>query len=662
MKSTLKVLIWGLFLWLHCFQTAAAANYSTSYSVSTSGKTTIIEETRNGKTTVKKIVNGTPVPVTTDQITPATETYTIDSFDSKIRVNQDTTMSVEETISTNFLVPKHGIFRIIPYIYSANGKTIRAKISKIKVTNENGIGIPYTTERVNQSISIKIGEADKTIRGKNIYVISYEVSDVILDYGNGPEIYWNVTGHEWDTTIYKARATVESPYGKIEKTICYSGNLGGQEKNCTTKNSDSQAEFTTNETLGNNKDFTVVIQISKNNLLKFPGTIEKIIKATTDNWGYAAALLPLILMGYYWYTKGRDKKYSSGNIYYKPEKTNEENVPLLSRPHLPLVYGPIDNLSPAEAGTINDQKVDLKDIVAEIMELGRLGYLTIERTEKKKFLGNDIDYIFKSTEKDASTLTDYQQYLLESIFDSKTTEGTTNKETEKIIYKGEEKLSDLKDKFYVHLEPLRKKIYDSLIKKGAIQSDPRKVQGIWFIMAFFLNLIAFMVIVYFVSDSGNAGPLGIWAIGLIPSMALAAFMPSRTAWGYSLYRQTEGLKYYVSKGKWREEIAEKRLFLEEILPLAIALGVVDKLAKDMEVLGLQPPSYFVGDSWGNFGSSFYHFNHYSYSTFISTPVSTSYHSGWSGNSSWSGGSGFGGGGFSGGSSGGGFGGGGGGSW
>lgn len=81
---------------------------------------------------------------------------------------------------------------------------------------------------------------------------------------------------------------------------------------------------------------------------------------------------------------------------------------------------------------------------------------------------------------------------------------------------------------------------------------------------------------------------------MILSAFFAAKMPRRTAWGYSLYRQVIGLKYYVSKGKWREEIMEKNLFLEEMLPLAISLGVVNKLANDMKDLGMEPPKYFEG--------------------------------------------------------------------
>ena len=131
-------------------------------------------------------------------------------------------------------------------------------------------------------------------------------------------------------------------------------------------------------------------------------------------------------------------------------------------------------------------------------------------------------------------------------------------------------------------------------------------------------------------------------------------MPKRTPQGYAFFRQIVGLRWYLDKGKWREEIAEKNLFFEEILPLTICLGLVNKLSKEMAVLGVEPPSYFVGFNTRTFSSDFNHFCRQANSTFLSSPGGS-----WSSRSSWSGGSGFSGGrGFSGG----GFGGGGGRSW
>ena len=545
--------------------------------------------------------------------------YEISNFSSEINLNQDFSLTIKEKIETNFLVSKHGIYRVIPYIYNHNGKTIKADLKILNVTDEKGLGVDYEVSNYNQSKKIKIGDADTTVIGKKEYTIEYTVDQVVLDYGNGPEIYWNVTGSEWDVPIKKSEAKVISNFGEITKVECFG---------CEKSFSKNLADFKTKGEL------TIVVQIDKNNQLKTPAILKKIRNLIEGNWGYLLAILPTCLMGWVWFKKGRDKRYLSDNVYIKPENGKEKSVNLFDRPHLPLVYSPIKGLSPAEIGTILDQKIDISDIVSEIIELTRLGFLKIKKTEKKKILGiKNTEYELIKLDKGTEKLHKFQIDLMESIFE-----------------KGNQiKISDLKNKFYKKLPKLRSDMYEELNKKGISEGNWEKVQGKWIGIVFILNFLAiFLIISVFIKNTGNAGPMGVAILGIVLSVFLAINMPRRTAWGYSLYRQISGLKYYLGKGKWREEIMEKNLFLEEMLPIAISLGVVNQLAKDMKDLGVEPPKYFEGVMINNFAHDLNSF---------SSSVTTNLTSSPSGNSNWSGGSGF-----SGGSSGGGFGGGGGGSW
>jgi len=559
--------------------------------------------------------------------------YVIENFGSKIEINQDTSLTIEETIEVDFSVPKHGIFRIIPVIYTNKGRTIRARLKVLSVANENGQQYQYQTSRYHQSIKIKIGDPERIITGSQTYVIKYKVSKVLLSYKDHDEVYWNVTGHEWDTVIKKALVVVESPYAEITKASCFSGRAGSQEERCEGDFSSQEVSFATTAPVNSGSDFTIVVALDKNNQLKFPGPIKRIITFLLDNWGYFIAIIPLLIIFILWYKKGRDKRYLTDNIYYKPENGKTKIVSLFARKYLPAVYSPIDNLTPAQVGTIIDEKVDTQDVVAEVVELARLGYLHIKKVEKKKFIGKKTDYLFIKKDKDEKKLKDYQKYLLESLF-------TNGKEVA---------LSDLKNKFYQYLSQFRKKLYQNLADEKIFAGNPEKIRTLWMAIALMMLFGSFFLLITFSSLYGNSAPIILVILTALPTIWLARSMPRRTAWGYSLYRQIEGLRWYVNKGKWREEIAEKRLFLEEILPLAISLGVVKKLARDMAELGVKPPDYFEGVVMGSLYADLNSFCRDSAATLVSSP---------SGKSSWSGGSGFSGGG----SSGGGFGGGGGGSW
>ena len=440
--------------------------------------------------------------------------YEINNFSSEINLNQDYSLTIKEKIETNFLVAKHGIYRVIPYIYNHNGKTIKADLKIVNVTDGKGLGVDYEVSNYNQSKKIKIGDADTTVIGKKEYTIEYMVDQVVLDYGNGAEIYWNVTGGEWDVPIKKSEAKVISNFGEITKTECFG---------CEKSFSKNLADFKTKGEL------TIVVQIDKNNQLKTPGALKKVRNFIEGNWGYLLAILPTCLMGWVWFKKGRDKKYLSDNVYVKSENGKEKSVNLFDRPHLPLVYSPIKGLSPAEIGTILDQKIDISDIVSEIIELARLGFLKIKKTEKKKILGiKNTEYELIKLDKGTEKLDKFQIDLMESIFE-----------------KGNQiKISDLKNKFYKKLPKLRSDMYEELNKKGISEDNWEKVQGKWVGIVFILNFLAiFLIVSVFIKNTGNAGPMGVAIFGLIPSIILAIKMPRRTAWGYSLYRQISGLKY-----------------------------------------------------------------------------------------------------------------------
>lgn len=564
--------------------------------------------------------------------------YAIKNFTSEIKINQDTSLEITESINVFFNNPKHGIFRIIPVIYTSKGKTIRANLKVISVTDEKGNRYPYQKSFYNQSVKLKIGSPEKTITGRHTYIIKYKISKVLLSYPTHEELYWNVTGHKWDTKIEKAQAVVYSPYAPITKAECFAGYFGTQEKHCQVNYKENRAFFSATIPLGYSRDFTLIVALDKNNQLHFPGVIKKILIFFSDNWGYLVAVLPLLIMLSFWYTKGRDIRWTSDNIYYQPENAKTTPVSLFAREHLPTVYSPIKGLTPAQVGTIIDEKVDIQDVIAEIIELARLGYLEIKKIEEKKLLGKKIDYLFIKKEKDPTPLKEYQKFLLDNLF---------------IYSKNQVKLSKLKNHFYNKLQTFKNKLYKNMDEEKFFYGNPEKIRIKWIGIFVFIIFCTIFPLLLFASSTFNKGPFFLLGVITIPTFLITRKMPRRTPKGRALYRQIIGLRWYLDKGKWREEIAEKNLFFEEILPLTICLGLVKKLAKEMAVLGVEPPSYFSGLNTKTFSSDFSYFYRQSKSTLLSAPGGK-----WSGRSSWSGGSGFSSGGFSGG----GFGGGGGGSW
>ncbi len=598
--------------------------------------------------------------------------YVINDFESIVNIEKNTSLVVSETFKVNFPYPKHGIKRVIPVYYSYKGKTINAKLKVLSIADEKGNELNFEKQRIGQSIQLKIGDPNIELTGSQTYIIKYKVDGVIQRHTTHDEVYWNVTGHEWDTQILDSKVQIKTSYADINNSDCFAGEYKTDSKLCSVSVSEDQLTSITTSVLEPGDDFTIVIALSKDNSLVFPTKLEEIRNLILDNWGYLIALLPCVVMILIWYRKGRDFRYISENIYFDPDDKSKRTVALFERPHIPFVYHPIAKITPGEAGTIIDERVHISDVVSEILELARLGFISIQKIETKKFFGKNIEYAFiKSNKFDDSNerekLKDFQEYLLKELFRS-TIIHKSVKEAEDLFKGNEDKLSEarrlligksyvllsgVKDHFYEGLSVYKNMLYTKMKDENIFDGDPEKSRLKWSGVFIFFNIIVGAIVFGFMGITANFFPLIVQGILFAPGIFFALAMPRRTPKGYSFYRQIQGLKWYLAKGEWRYKIQEKNLFIEEILPLAVALGVVDKIAKDMSELGIKPPSYFSGSSISTFSRDLAVFNTASSANLISAPKGQ-----FSGSSSWSGGSGFSGGGFSGG----GFGGGGGGSW
>ncbi len=99
----------------------------------------------------------------------------IDSFDAEIKINADASFNVAEKIQYDFgVAEKHGIFRYIPVKYQARGGNYNLRVSNISVKDEQGNSYNFTTSYPGNDVEIKIGDADKLVSGKKIYVINYK--------------------------------------------------------------------------------------------------------------------------------------------------------------------------------------------------------------------------------------------------------------------------------------------------------------------------------------------------------------------------------------------------------------------------------------------------------------------------------------------------------
>jgi uncharacterized membrane protein len=559
----------------------------------------------------------------------------IQEYAVDLRVRPDSRLEVTEAITVDFgMAPRHGIYRRIPVDYDrpvAGSRTrYSLRLRLVSVTDAEGQRHQVKTTRDGRYVQWRIGDPDRYVRGVQIYRIRYEVDGAINYFDEHDELYWNVTGTEWEWAIRSASARVTLPPGVQPQDVrrqVFTGYSGSTAANASVT-AQGDAILVRTRSLKEREGLTVVLGFPKG-VLREPGSDERLRWFFEDN---AALLVPalfpilslLVMLG----------------LYLRHGRDPDAGKPIV------VEYEPPKGLTPAEVGTLVDERADIADIVSTVVDLAVRGHLKIRQFESNRVLFfHTTDYEFTRLEGSHDRLTDHERRFLDSLFST----GDTVR------------LSDLKQKFYVHLPGIRDAIYRQLVQHHLFPHDPEKVRSSYGCGAGLLLLLAGVPIAIlfgtrFGSELGVIATVGSVMISFAICTLFARAMPRKTHAGVKAARQALGFREFVRRveqDRIRRMADEDPTIFERLLPYAMVLGAADEWAEKFQGLAIPPPQWYDSGTTGTFHTR----------TFVNdlgtgmTAMGSTFQSAPSSSSAGGGGSGF-----SGGSSGGGFGGGGGGGW
>lgn len=546
---------------------------------------------------------------------------TIRAFETEIFLTGEDRFTVVERITWDFEgEERRGIFRDIPVAYGRGRSAdyhIGIEVGEVLL---DGSPVPVKRTREGDAVRLRIGDPDGRVTGVHVYELRYAVTRGLLFFPDHDELYWNVNGFGWKVPILESVAAVYLPGDRGEdlQLACFTGPRGSIARDCTTTAGPASARFVADRAMGPGSNLSIVLGLPKG-VIREPSARERFWARVRD-YVSAWTLLPFAVlagMTWFWRSEGRDAA---------------------GRDAIDVRYEPPEGMSPAELGTVIDERVHMADITSTILDLAVRGHLRIEEIETTKFLflkERDWDLV-KLEGQDA--LKGHEELLMSQLFP---------------FAQDRVAVSSLKYKFHEKLPALRDAIYGQVSGRGAFFSaPPDEVRTRWGIIGGAVTLI-------------GVGCLGaqVFAVGIafilsgIVVLAFSPAMPKRNRRGRRAYEEILGYKEFLARvDRDRLERMGTRTTeaFEKALPYAVVLGVADEWAEAFADLYTQPPSWYSSPRYGggfhptlfvnDLGTSMDSIG----STIASMPPS----------SSGSGSSGFGGGGFSGG----GFGGGGGGSW
>lgn len=519
----------------------------------------------------------------------------ISHFASQLTILPDTSLDIQETITYDTDTAHHGIYRYLPLSLTTPDGKRQYHIQILAITDAQGRAYPYEQSNEEGNLTLKIGDPDSTFVGTREYMIHYQVDHALTGQPESAELYWDITGEGWSFPIETAEVHLLSPSAGITRLVCYTGAYGSTQQQCrTVATSETDQTVSTTTRLQPGDNFTIRANLSPQNDLVFPSQWER-LGFTWWVWPLFLCLpLPLMVMVWLWWRKGRDWVSRSPHVLVTNESYGKRLRGLLERRPAPFVYEPFQDLSPAEVEAIQKENISPRALVAEILDLARQKHIRLSATEKKKLFGKETMYTLHKL-RSAKGLRDHQAYLHQALFETGDTVA----------------LEDLKGTFYKKVDPWKSRVWASVVQGGYFTADPKKTRLKYFGIAMGLVVVAWVA--WGLLQHQLLINMGLWLVGLFPlsilTLTLPHIMPQKTVAGWRVQQLARGLQKTIERGKWREEIKEKHLFIEEVFPFAVVFGVVQKLAHDMEDLGEQPPEYvpstnLVGWQLSNFTDAF----------------------------------------------------------
>ena len=498
--------------------------------------------------------------------------YTIASFHTEITIEPNTDLLIAETIEVDFSQPRHGLYREIPIHYTdPTGYAWSLQFQFIGVGDGKGGLHPTRVRKVRQYMHIRIGSPDREVQGRVTYVVRYRIRGGLRQFPDHHELYWNATGNEWRTSIDAASATVHLPAPLPQDSlvaVAYAGAVGSRQNRTRIEyEAPRDLHYEVAGELGPLEGLTVVASWPRGHV-QFPGRAARFGRFVADNWIVLAPFAALAFLLRRYRRAGRDPG---------------AGAPVMVR------YEPPAGVTPGGIGAIVDEKVDLRDITATVVDLAVRGYITIRVEERSRFLGMGAkEEIVLERQREAAVgeLHEYERLLLDGLF----------------VAGDRVELSDLRERFYRKLPGITNALYERMVRDGYFWGNPQRVRQKWIGFGFLGALVVVGAGAASAVLRGGVFPhaMGLPIVsGLLTLVAFGAFsraMPRRTSAGTRLRAWALGFEEFVDRVEAdRMARDEARGVFEKLLPYAMALGVSSQWARRFEgIYATEGPTWYAG--------------------------------------------------------------------
>lgn len=430
----------------------------------------------------------------------------------------------------------------------------------------------FTTTRIDNNLEIT-WYFPPTANAIHTYILRYRVIGGLRIYDEGDQVWWKAIPPDHNFAINSATVTVTPPavFAKDQMVVeAYGAGLTGN----PSYTDRGQVVFRA-QNIPPAQELEVRVQ--------FPHSV---VQANPPDWQTAAdrvqrlgpvvqlltgALGLFLLVGgpvgayLLWYLRGRDAP-SPLSVDYLSE--------------------PPSNLPAAIAGTLLDERVEIRDIVASLLDLAQRGAIRIEEETSSGILGlvTNREFVFHLENPDLATYP-HEKHLLERLFG-------------KQYERKNRRLEDLRNNFYATLPVLQRMLYDEVVNQGYFNQNPERVRSRWQGLAFLGLLVAAgagaCLFVLFAADYSLVVicPAVGLLIGMLSLLLVSYHMPRKTATGTEETAKWRAFKKYLQNIEDYSDLESIKDKFAQYLPYATAFGLEQRFIRLFSAVDTPAPTWW----------------------------------------------------------------------